>query len=606
MSHRKKVLASLFLAAAGLFCDSAAAQQAKLSDPHAEPAAARRKTLSGLIDSVREQLPPASNIPVKPQNFIDDFILGKMDRDKIPHAGLSTDTEFLRRVNLDLTGRLPEPDAIRKFVADKDPEKRKKLIDSLMATSVDGLRRRLSTPFLDRWTYWFGDLFRINDGHLNKGREVFNDYIYQSLLENLPYDQFVREVLTATSRSNWTNGPINMMARDYVNETDDAIINNEDTYDQWVISSFKNFLGINVECISCHDGRGHLEKINRWLSTKKRSDVWRQAAFFADSRLWRPYGGYSNFALTDDGKGYDLKSKSVTRPARFATDIAPAFLLTGEKPQPGENLRHAFARMLTSDLQFARATVNLIWAELMGVGIVDPPFSFDLDALNTQASHPELLDSLAKDFQAHHFDLRYLMALITNSATYQLSSSFPGEWKAQYAPYFARHFVRRLPAAQIWDAICVSTGLPLEIPILRSNHKVKYVLQTMDPDDLGGEVKPLGDLLDSLGHYNRYAVGDDSNGGKVSVLQASILMNNPLIRDRVKAQKGSRLLALLEAEPPKSNDAIVEELFLATLSRFPTQKEKEMSVKLLQEYRTVGAEDLLWALINRFEFIGNM
>ena len=248
----------------------AAAQQAKLSDPHAEPAPARRNTFSGLTDSVKEQLPPASNIPVKPQNFIDDFILGKMDRDKIPHAGLSTDTEFLRRVNLDLTGRLPEPDAIRKFVADKDPEKRKKLIDSLMATSVDGLRRRLSTPFLDRWTYWFGDLFRINDGHLNKGREVFNDYIYQSLLENLPYDQFVRELLTATSRSNWTNGPINMMARDYVNETDDAIINNEDTYDQWVISSFKNFLGINVECISCHDGQGHLEKINRWLSTRKR------------------------------------------------------------------------------------------------------------------------------------------------------------------------------------------------------------------------------------------------------------------------------------------------------------------------------------------------
>ncbi len=325
MIHRRKMLALLLMALA-LFCDNAAAQQAKLSDPHADPAPARRKTLSELTDSVKDQLPPVSNIPVKRQNFIDDFIFGKMDRDKIPHAGLTTDTEFLRRVNLDLTGRLPEPDAIRKFVADKDPEKRKKLIDSLMATSVDGLRRRLSTPFLDRWTYWFGDLFRSNDGHLNKGREVFNDYIYQSLLENLPYDQFVRELLTATSRSNWTNGPMNMLARDYVNETDDAIINNEDTYDQWVISSFKNFLGINVECISCHDGRGHLEKINRWLSTKKRSDVWRQAAFFADSRLWRPYGGYSNFALTDDGKGYSLKSKSVTRPARFATDIAPAFL----------------------------------------------------------------------------------------------------------------------------------------------------------------------------------------------------------------------------------------------------------------------------------------
>jgi hypothetical protein len=83
-------------------------------------------------------------------------------------------------------------------------------------------------------------------------------------------------------------------------------------------------------------------------------------------------------------------------------------------------------------------------------------------------------------------------------------------------------------------------------------------------------------------------------------------MNNPLVRERVKAQKGSRLLALLEAEPPRSNDAIVEEMFLATLSRFPTQKEKEIAVKLLREYRTVGAEDLLWALINRFEFVANM
>ncbi len=96
--------------------------------------------------------------------------------------------------------------------------------------------------------------------------------------------------------------------------------------------------------------------------------------------------------------------------------------------------------MLTGDLQFARATVNLIWAELMGVGIVDPPISFDLDALNTQASHPELLDALAKDFEAHHYDLRYLMALITNSATYQLSSSFPGEWKAAICSVFRPSF----------------------------------------------------------------------------------------------------------------------------------------------------------------------
>lgn len=606
LCSRSSVKTGLLAIMLGLVCSPTSAQKSTPADAHhTPPSPARRKALSELTDSLRDQLPAASVNPVKRQNFIDDFIFGKMERDKIPHAGLSSDTEFLRRVSLDLTGRLPEVEVIRKFVSSQDPDKRRKLISSLTETSVDGLRRRLSTPFLDRWTYWFGDLFRSNDGHLNKGREVFNDYIYQSLLENLPYDQFVRELLTATSRSNWTNGPINMLARDYVNETDDAIINNEDTYDQWVISSFKNFLGINVECISCHDGAGHLEKINQWLSHKKRSDIWNQAAFFAGSRLWRPYGGYSNFALTDDGKGYDLKGKSVTRPQRYSANVSPAFLLTGEKPRPNESPRQAFARMLTADPQFARATVNLIWAELMGVGIVDPPFSFDLEALESQASHPELLDALAKDFQAHRFDLRYLITLIVNSSAYQLSSSFPGEWKANYAPYYARHFVRRLPAAQIWDAITTSTGLPMEITILRSNRKVNFVLQTIDPDDLGGDAKPLADLLDSFGHYNRYAVGDDSSGTKSSVLQASMLMNNALIRERVKAKKGSRLLALLEAEPPRSNAEIVEELFLATLSRFPTADEKEISVKLLQEYRTSGAEDLLWALLNRFEFIAN-
>jgi len=591
-----------------LIAGSAAGQPAKPPDHHLEgPPAGRRKTLDQLTETVKSRLPRTSAVPVQRRNYIDDFVFGKMERDKIPHAGLSTDTEFLRRVTLDLTGRLPEVDAIRKFLADTDPEKRKKLIESLMATPVAGLRRRLSTPFLDRWTYWFGDLFRSNDGHLSKGREVFYDYIYNSLLENVPYDQFVREMLTARARSNWTNGPVNMLARDYVNETDDSLINNEDTYDQWVISSFKVFLGIHVECISCHGGQGHLEKINRWLSKKSREDLWRQAAFFAKSRLWRPYGDYSNFALTDDGQGYDLTRKSVTRMPRYPAEVSPAFLLTGEKPRPGENLRDAYARMLTGHIQFARATVNLIWAELMGVGIVDPPFAFDLDALDSQATHPELLDSLTKDFQAHHYDLRYLIRLIANSSAYQLSSRFDGDWKPDYARYFARHFVRRLPAAQIWDAICQSTGIFTELPILRDDRKVKYALQMIDPDDLGRkDLKPLADLLASFGLYNRYAIGDDSGGTKGSILQASILMNNPLIRERVKAQKGSRLQALLEAEPPLSNGAIVEELFLATLSRFPAEQEKEMAVKLLQEYRTSGAEDLLWSLINRLEFIANI
>jgi len=586
------------------------------NDDHSRPPRQQRKTLDEYTRAVTTRLPTEPLIAVHKKNYIDDYIFGKMEQDKIPHAGLSSDTEFLRRATLDLTGRLPQVEDIRKFVKNTDPDKRDKLIDSVVATPVKGLRDQLTTPFLDRWCYWFGDLFRNNDGHLNRGREIFYDYLYSALQENLPYDELVREVLTATSRSNWTNGAVNYLARDYINETDDSIINDEDTYDTWAISSYRVFLGINMECISCHGGARHLEKINLWLATKKREDLWDQAAFFAKSRLWRPYGDYSQFALTEDGKGYDLTRKSVVRPPRFPADVTPVFLLTGEKPRPGENPRAAYARMLTSSPQFAKATVNLFWAELMGVGIVDPPFGFDLNRQDprnpppapwtVQPTHPELLDALAQDFQAHKYNLRYLITLITKSSAYQLSSRFNGDWKEQYGRYFGRHFVRRMPAPQVWDAIAQSTGIYYEIPIRRSSRKVKYMGQMLDPEDLSQpEVKTLADFAANFGLNNRFNAGDDSSGRKGSIIQASILLNDPLVLDRVHAQKGSRLYGLLNHEPPFSNTQIVEELFLATLSRFPTEDEKHNAIQLLQEYRTQGAEDLLWTLINKPEFIAD-
>jgi hypothetical protein len=616
LNPSRKAVTSLLTALLAAATAVAAEQTKSPDSSHAAPPREQRKSLDEYTRAVSPHLAAEPVIPVHRKNYIDDYIFGKMEHDKIPHAGLSSDTEFFRRINLDLTGRIPEVEDIRKFVKDTDPDKRDKLIDSLAATPFKGRREQLTTPFLDRWCYWFGDLFRNNDGHLARGREIFYDYIYSALEENLPYDEMVREMLTASSRSNWTNGAVNYLARDYINETDDSIINNEDTYDTWAISSYRVFLGINMECVSCHGGAGHLEKINLWLATKKREDLWDQAAFFAKSRLWRPYGDYSQFALTEDGKGYDLTRKSVVRPARFPANVTPVFLLTGEKPRPDENPREAYARMLTSSPQFAKATVNLFWAELMGVGIVDPPFAFDLDRQDPgnpppapwtiQPTHPELLSALAKDFQAHNYDLHYLITLITKSSAYQLSSRFNGEWKEQYGRYFARHFVRRIPAPQVWDAIAQSTGVYYEIPIRRSSRKVKYMGQMLDPEDLSQpEVKPLADFAANFGLNNRFNAGDDSGGRKGSIIQASILLNDPLVLDRVHAQKGSRLYNLLNHEPPFSNAQVVEGLFLATLSRFPTETEKQSAVQLLQEYRTQGAEDLLWTLINKPEFIAD-
>src|SRR5205823_3587573 len=198
----------------------------------------------------------------------------------------------------------------------------------------------------------------------------------------------------------------------------------------------------------------------------------------------------------ENGTGYNLTSKSVRRMPRYKADVDPEFLLTGEQPRPDEPWREAFARMLTSNPQFARATVNLIWAEMMGAGIVDPPFAFDLarqDPANPppapwtiQPSHPELLNALAADFQAHRYDLRYLIRLMATSNTYQLSSHFDGQWKDSYSQYFARHLVRRLSPEVITDAVSQATGHFDKMPIRNSDKHVSYVLQTYAPEDVTG------------------------------------------------------------------------------------------------------------------------
>src|SRR6266478_7493615 len=216
------------------------------------------------------------------KNFIDDHIFNKLKQDQLTPARLSSDSEFLRRVTLDLTGRLPEPDEIRKFLADPDPDKREKLIDSIFPPlPTMGVGRRLTaSPFLDRWAYFFSDLFRNNE-QLREGTDIFHGYIYKILELNIPYDEFVRDMITASGVSTWTNGAANFVARHRVMDGDGySVMNHEDTADELAIWTSKLFLGVNIECISCHDGAGHLEKINLWLAKRKRAEIWRQAAFF--------------------------------------------------------------------------------------------------------------------------------------------------------------------------------------------------------------------------------------------------------------------------------------------------------------------------------------
>jgi hypothetical protein len=555
--------------------------------------------------------PPAE---ISRRNFIDEHIFGKMKRDGVPSAPLASDAVFLRRVTLDLTGRLPAPETIRKFLADTDPAKRDRYIDSLFpALPTAGIGRRPSRvgPFLDRWSNFFGDLFRNNE-QLREGINSFHDYIYKVLELNVPYNEFVRDMITASAVSTWTTGPANFVARHRVMGGDGySMVNHEDTADELALWTTRLFLGVDMECVSCHDGKGHLEKINLWLTNRKRPELWRQAAFFRKTYVAPVYGRIPEFRVNDSEKGYDLSTKSIVRTPRYKTDVHPTFVLTGERYEvaPGETEREAYARMLTSHQQFTRATVNLFWAELMGRGIVDPPLAFDLDRQDpanpppapwtVQPTHPELLNALAEDFRKSGYDLRHLMKTITKSSAYQLASYFPGEWKARYDSYFARHEVRRLSAEEFWDAVQDASGLHEEFKVKDLDRKFKYVMEAHFNQDFAASHPKLWNLMQDWGQTDR----EDPPSDRSSMVQAASLLNHELVLQRVKVQKGSRLEKLLRAKPDLTKEQIADELFLATISRPPEAGERKQAESLLQQHGDEGAEDLLWALFNRTDFI---
>ena len=566
----------------------------------------RRQEASRLTEAIARKL-PAGKTPVVPKkNFIDDYIFGAMERDGVPHAPLSEDYEFCRRVHLDLTGRLPDPEAVERFVNSKEPDKRDKLIDALVGKEA----------FLSKWTYWFSDLAQVNSNRLGTdGRNLFYQYIYDALHLNRPYNEVVEELLTAKAASNYYIGPASYLVRWVVIGNTCADTVHEDTSDEIATWTAKHFLGLNLQCISCHDGKGHLEKINLWLTERKRSEFWQQAAFFGKTRVLRRVEietTRDEYSIDDKGEGYDAGARSVVRvPRRGQGIVQPVFLLNGERPAAGQPLRQEFARMLTTHPQFARAAVNTFWAELMGVGIVDPPDDFDflrMDPRNPppapwtlQPSHPELLEALAKDFREHNYDLHRLFKLIAKSSAYQLSSRFPGDWKDSYARYYARKFVRRLTAEEMHDAIVKATEMYTEIPVPNRGLKVKFATQARSPEDFR-HFRDTNFFLEAFGQPNR-DYSQRSNEGAIT--QAVLLMNSPFVREKIRAAPQSFLGKLLAQQPALGDDELIGKVFLRFLGRPPKSDETAFAKDLFKTDPRQGLEDLQWLLVNKLDFIFN-
>ncbi len=539
------------------------------------------------------------------RGYVDDFVFDRMRQDNVPHSPLASDAEFMRRISLDLAGRIPGAAAARAFLNSDDPKKRSNLIQSLLG----------SPEFVDKWTMFFGDLLRntSNDSNVVRyadGRNAFYGSIKNFLANGTPYDVYVKRLITGAG-SNFVDGDANWALGSW---TPMGPI--QDTYDTLAVRGATQFLGLsNMDCLLCHSGVGHLDKLNVWATGVARSQAWEMAAFFARTRMVRSAqqaNGTNYWTLSDVTTGnYTLNTTAGNRtprqPVRGSNQVTPRYLFSSTQAT-GSSYREMFANNLIADRQFARATVNYLWRQLMGIGIVEPADQFDparQDPANVpagwtlQPSHPELLEALADDFIRSGYNIRYILGLIADSNAYQLSSRFPGEWRMEYTAYFARKFARRLWAEEVHDAITTATGVMDSLNVAGFPAPVQWAMQLPEPGNNRGAALGILDVF-LRGDRDQNPRSDDA-----TILQALNMMNNTFVLSRMRNSNTNSTVYKLLSNKEFADNRVIEELFLGTLGRFPTSKEIAIATASLKANRITGAENLHWALVNKIDFLYN-
>ena len=590
--------------------------------PHDRIEAAHESLLRGADDHGRDAArltsavapaddPTGPTRAVPRRNVIDEIVFARIAKDGVPHAALSSDAEFARRVYLDVIGLPPSSAEVRAFVADPAADKRDTLIDALLARD----------EFAEQWAWYWGDLLRMSN-EAGPGANAFHYWFKEQLAVDRPYDRLVHDVLTPSAKVHATLpslaiiGRSNQLKSRFVESVDDYRISNRlDHVDALTIDVSRVFLGINASCISCHDGAAHLEGVNGYLTDRTRDEFFAMSAFFGTTRLIGNWNDKSrnvdrDLHVDDLAKGYDggndapfltLAESQFPRP-KGAHE--PAFLLTGEKPRAGYEPRAELARMITAHPQFARATANLLWGRLMAVAFVEPHDAFDLNRLsgtNPQPTNVALLEALAGEFTSNGFRLKRTIRTILQSSTYQLSSRFPGEWKDAYIPYYSRHFARVLTGPEVIDAVSTVTGVPMRFQL--GGETMTRVKQLTTPQDIGrgAEGMTIDALMQSFFQSNRRT--PPQAGNRPSTLQALLMMKSTVVNDRVAVAARGRVADLVESA--RTSDEIVDELYLSAMARMPSAAERAVARRALAVDRAHGTEDLLWALLNSPEFLVN-
>jgi Protein of unknown function (DUF1549)/Protein of unknown function (DUF1553) len=494
--------------------------------------------------------------PLPQHNYVDRLVDAKLERLKIQPSPATDDATFFRRLSLDLTGRLPSPESVRAFLGDPGPPrlKRAKTIDKLIASSA----------YVDHWTVKWGDLLQSSRKYLGeKGAYEFQQWIRDAIASNRRYDRFVRELLTARG-SSYDNPAAN-----YFRVTGGAKPAMEKTT--------QVFLGVRMVCAQCHD-----HPFERWTQNQ----YYQMSAFFSAVGIRAGYEVGEEIVF-DQRADYEMKHPKDGRVMK------PQFMIAaggGAAVPDGPERRDVLAEWLTSkdNPYFARAIVNRMWSYFMGKGIIDPVD--DIRASNPP-SNPALLDALEKDFVAHEFDLRHLMRTIVNSRTYQVSFA-TNEWNASDRDNFSHALPRRLSAEELMDAVSSAAGARPHFPDVPDDMTAS---ELVDP-----HVAREG-FLDVFGRPPRESSCECERRADFSLPQALNLVNGKTIADAVADPNGRVARLVLSSQ---SDEAIVDELYLAALSRPAAAEERQRGVAYLSNgARGSRAQDLLWALLNSKAFL---
>jgi hypothetical protein len=478
--------------------------------------------------------------------YIDRHVLATLQRLQVPPSPLCDDAEFLRRIHLDLVGRLPDPEEARAFLRQAPgPAGRRRVIDRLLG----------SPEFVDLWTMRFADLLLVSG---KRGSEAatraYHDWLREQIAANRPLHEVARALLTAEGDLTRV-GPANFFTlaadpRDLAEHVG------------------RIFLGSQIACARCH-----AHPSDRWTQ----DDYHGFAAYFA--------------RVTRDGNVIKIGPRGEVDHPKTGQPVQPKPLGAEARSAPlGADRRIELAAWLTApdNPLLARAIANRVWKELLGRGVVEPVD--DLRPTNPP-THPELLEALATDFASGGYDLRRLIRSIVTSRTYQLSSRpLPGNRGDDRLYSHARR--KPLPAQVFADAIAQAAGL--------SDHFDGYPAGTRAVQLLGAHTPSY--TLDVLGRCARERSCDNPGRAGGGLAQALHLINGPVVQDKLR---GGSLTGLLARDLSESQ--LIEELYLRTLTRLPRADELVEWERLLDraEDKTEILEDLLWALLNSREFAFN-